>query len=74
MPETAPASRWMLCITSSLADAIRRIVQAAYRDLDARCAKAAASAWAEAPKRFTPKRERTHSPPFKAMKPSALSS
>jgi Spy/CpxP family protein refolding chaperone len=36
------------------ADAIRRIVQAAYRDPAARCAKAAATAWAEAPKRFTP--------------------
>ena len=36
------------------ADAVRRIVQAAYRDPAARCAKAATAAWAEAPKRFTP--------------------
>lgn len=34
------------------ADATRRIVQAAYRDPSARCAKAAAEAWAEARKRF----------------------
>ncbi|MCP5560647.1 MAG: hypothetical protein H7A55_23140 [Verrucomicrobiaceae bacterium] len=34
------------------ADAIRRIVHAAYQDPKARCAKAAADAWAEAPKRF----------------------
>ncbi|MBX7207164.1 MAG: hypothetical protein K1X78_02525 [Verrucomicrobiaceae bacterium] len=36
------------------ADAVRRIVQAAYRDPAARCAKAATTAWAEAPKRFAP--------------------
>lgn len=36
------------------ADATRRIVQAAYRDPAARCAKAAVTAWSEAPKRFTP--------------------
>lgn len=36
------------------ADAIRRIVQAAYRDPAARCATAAAEAWGEAGRRFTP--------------------
>ncbi len=34
------------------ADAMRRVVQGAYRDPSNRCVKAAADAWAEAPKRF----------------------
>jgi hypothetical protein len=35
------------------ADATRRLVQAGYAGPEARCAKAAADAWAEAPKRFS---------------------
>ncbi len=34
------------------AEATRRLVQAGYNDSEARCAKAAAEAWSEAPKRF----------------------
>jgi hypothetical protein len=36
------------------AEATRRLVQAGYHDPQARCAKTAAEAWAEAPKRFHP--------------------
>ena len=36
------------------ADAVRRLVRAGYADAAAGCDRAAAEAWAEAPKRFAP--------------------